>query len=53
MRLTVVKSVWSFFEEDESYMNQEIATVQNYYASVPSFNGAAVHHVGSWMTMKP
>lgn len=43
----------SFFEEGESYMNQEIAAVQNYYAGVPGFNGMAIHHVGSWMTIKP
>jgi len=43
----------SFFEEGESYMNQEMATVQSYYANVPGFNGTAIHHVGSWMTMNP
>lgn len=41
----------SFFEEGESRMNQELAIVQDYYKQFSSFNGVAVHHVGSWMEM--
>lgn len=41
----------SFFEEGESKMNQELAIVQDYYKQFSSFNGVAVHHVGSWMEM--
>ncbi|OES43510.1 amidase [Domibacillus iocasae] len=43
----------SFFEEGEAVMNQELSAVQNHYASSAGFNGTAVHHVGSWMTMNP
>ncbi|NRD77801.1 amidase [Bacillus sp. BRMEA1] len=43
----------SFFEEGETYMNQELSKVSNHFARVAGFNGIAVHHVGSWMTMKP
>lgn len=43
----------SFFEEGESYMNEELAAVKDNYADVSSFNGIAVHHVGSWMMMNP
>ena len=43
----------SFFEEGESAMQQELSAVQAYYMNTPGFNGTAVHHVGSWMTMNP
>lgn len=43
----------SFYEEGETYMNQQLDLVNAYYAGVPGFNGFAVHHVGSWMTMTP
>lgn len=43
----------SFFEEGESVMQQELSAVQAYYMNTPGFNGTAVHHVGSWMTMNP
>ncbi|MGG3450505.1 amidase [Domibacillus aminovorans] len=43
----------SFFEEGESYMNQQLTAVETYYANNSGFNGTAVHHVGSWMTLKP
>lgn len=43
----------TFYEEGESYMNQQLTVVKEYYAGVSGFNGTAIHHVGSWMTMKP
>ncbi|WP_456272923.1 amidase [Bacillus sp. AK031] len=43
----------SFFEEGESYMQTELGSVEAYYEDVQGFNGTAIHHVGSWMTMKP
>lgn len=43
----------SFFEEGEAAMQQELSAVQAYYMNTPGFNGTAVHHVGSWMTMNP
>ncbi|RHW38611.1 amidase [Lysinibacillus yapensis] len=43
----------SFFEEGETYMKGELEAVKNYYSSFSSFNGIAVHHVDSWMKMKP
>jgi hypothetical protein len=43
----------SFFEEGETYMNQELAKVKSFYTGTPGYSGAAVHHVGSWETMKP
>lgn len=39
----------SFFEEDEAYMNEQLAIVQKYYARTKSFAGIAVHHVEQWM----
>ncbi|WP_232336738.1 amidase [Planococcus lenghuensis] len=43
----------SFFEEGEAYMNKQLSLVQQQYNGTASYNGIAVHHVGSWMTMKP
>ncbi|WP_231584170.1 histidine phosphatase family protein [Domibacillus indicus] len=43
----------SFFEEGEAAMKNELAAVQAFYANSSAFGGTAVHHVGSWMTMKP
>lgn len=43
----------SFFEEGEAYMNQELEKVKSFYAGIPGYCGVAVHHVGSWQTMKP
>ncbi|AKS38587.1 amidase [Anoxybacillus gonensis] len=39
----------SFFEEDETYMNEQLAIVQKHYARTKSFSGIAVHHVEQWM----
>lgn len=43
----------SFFEEGESYMNRQLIAVKNHYTGVAALKGIAVHHVGSWMTLKP
>ncbi|RFU62469.1 amidase [Peribacillus glennii] len=43
----------TFFEEGQAYMNQELVKVKDSYAGTPGYSGIAVHHVGSWMTMKP
>ncbi|WP_160725172.1 amidase [Bacillus sp. USDA818B3_A] len=43
----------SFYEEGEAYMNQELDKVKSYYAGTAGYSGIAVHHVGSWETMKP
>lgn len=43
----------TFFEEGETYMNGQLGAVKSYYAATSGFNGVAIHHVGSWMTMKP
>lgn len=42
----------SFFEEGESYMNQQLIAVKNHYAGVTALKGIAVHHIGSWMELK-
>ncbi|TCN23955.1 amidase [Mesobacillus foraminis] len=43
----------SFFEEGEAYLDQELEKVKSFYAGTPGYSGIAVHHVGSWLTMKP
>ncbi|GGB62837.1 amidase [Fictibacillus barbaricus] len=43
----------TFFEEGENYMNQQLAAVTGYYTGHAGFGGVAIHHVGSWVTMKP
>lgn len=43
----------SFFEEGEIYMNEQLEIVKGYYENKAGFGGTAVHHVGSWMTIKP
>ncbi|TYR74792.1 amidase [Rossellomorea vietnamensis] len=43
----------SFFEEGEIYMNEQLEIVKAYYENKAGFGGTAVHHVGSWMTIKP
>ncbi len=40
----------SFFEEDETYMNEQLAIVQKHYARTKSFSGIAVHHMEQWMS---
>ncbi|AST07079.1 amidase [Anoxybacillus flavithermus] len=39
----------SFFEEDEAYMNKQLAIVQRHYGRTKSFSGIAVHHLEQWM----
>lgn len=46
-------SIITFAEEGEAYMNQQLDKVENHYSSSPAYEGAAIHHVGSWMTMAP
>ncbi len=43
----------SFYEEGETYMENELATVAAYYAGIQGFGGIAVHHVDSWKILKP
>ncbi|WP_409252377.1 amidase [Bacillus sp. SCS-153A] len=43
----------SFFEEGEDYMNQQLDQVKSRYEGSAGFGGIAVHHVGSWMKIKP
>ncbi|WP_026695863.1 hypothetical protein [Peribacillus kribbensis] len=46
-------STLTFYEEGEAYMNQELAKVSSHFFGAPGFGGIAVHHVGSWVMMKP
>lgn len=46
-------SIITFAEEGEAYMNRELAVVTTHYSGSPAYQGVAVHHVGSWMTLKP
>ena len=46
-------SIITFAEEGEAYMNQQLDKVESHYSSSPAYEGAAIHHVGSWMTMAP
>lgn len=43
----------SFFEEGEEYLNTHLKNVHSYYSNRQSFNGIAIHHLESWMEMKP
>jgi hypothetical protein len=43
----------SFFEEGETYMDQQLDQVKAHYEGAAGFGGTAVHHVGSWMAIKP
>ncbi|WP_142393196.1 amidase [Alkalicoccus urumqiensis] len=43
----------TFYEEGEAYMNQELEKLHGQNGSSAAFAGHAVHHVGSWRTMKP
>lgn len=42
----------TFYEEGEAFMQKELSSVKHHYGSSPGFGGFAVHHVGSWKTMK-
>lgn len=43
----------TFYEEGEEYMNEQLALVQNSLRDRTAFNGIAIHHVDSWMSMLP
>lgn len=43
----------SFFEEGEEYLNTHLKNVHSYYSNRQSFNGIAIHHLESWMELKP
>ena len=46
-------SIITFAEEGETFMEQELAKVAAHYAGNPAYEGVAIHHVGSWMTLQP
>lgn len=46
-------SIITFAEEGEAFMNQQLAAVAAHYAGNPAYKGNAIHHVGSWMTLRP
>ncbi|WP_286925768.1 MULTISPECIES: amidase [Lysinibacillus] len=43
----------SFSEEGEAYMNRQLSKVQEYFSKKTSFKGIAIHHLESWMEMRP
>ena len=43
----------TFAEEGEAFMNGQLNKVAAHYSAYPSYEGIAIHHVGSWMTLKP
>lgn len=43
----------SFSEEGEAYMNRQLIKVQEYFSKKTSFKGIAIHHLESWMEMRP
>lgn len=42
----------SFYEEGQTYMNQELSKVYTSCSGNPSFGGFAIHHVMSWMVLR-
>ncbi|MDN5709514.1 MAG: amidase [Planococcus sp. (in: firmicutes)] len=46
-------SIITFAEEGEAFMNVQLAEVAAHYSGHSSYEGNAIHHVGSWMTLKP
>lgn len=46
-------SIITFAEEGEVFMNLQLDEVEAHYAGHPAYKGQAIHHVGSWMTLKP
>ena len=46
-------SIITFAEEGEAFMNLQLAEVAAHYSAYPAYEGIAIHHVGSWMTLKP
>lgn len=51
--VTAEGSIITFAEEGEAYMNEELEKVAAHYTGSPSYKGIAIHHVGSWLTLKP
>lgn len=43
----------TFYDDGEAYMNKQLAQVHKQYANKTSYKGFAIHHVDSWMNMKP
>lgn len=43
----------SFSEEGEAYMNRQLNKIQKYFSGKQSFNGIAIHHLESWIEMRP
>ncbi|MEW9669925.1 amidase [Ammoniphilus sp. 3BR4] len=43
----------SFYEEGSAYMHQQLEEVSGKYSQDVSFNGLAIHHLMTWMDMKP
>lgn len=43
----------SFSEEGEAYMDQQLKKVQKHFSKKQSFKGTAIHHLESWMEMRP
>ena len=46
-------SIITFAEEGEAFMNVQLAEVAAHYSAYSAYEGIAIHHVGSWMTLKP
>ncbi|MGM0898904.1 MAG: amidase [Bacillota bacterium] len=43
----------SFYEEGEAFMNMHLQMVSAFYAPFDGYGGLAIHHVGSWKTLRP
>ncbi|EON74294.1 hypothetical protein [Lysinibacillus sphaericus] len=43
----------SFSEEGEAYMDRQLKKVQKHFLKKQSFKGIAIHHLESWMEMRP
>jgi len=43
----------SFSEEGGAYMDQQLNKVQKHFSKKQSFKGTAIHHLESWMEMRP
>ncbi|MDE0582277.1 amidase [Planococcus sp. A6] len=46
-------SIITFAEEGEAFMNLQLGEVAAHYSGYSAYEGIAIHHVGSWMTLKP
>lgn len=43
----------SFYEEGEAQMNMQLQMVSAFFAPFEGYGGLAIHHVGSWKTLRP